>query len=128
MSLALLDKAKDFLGSDYAVAKHINKTRPYIHKIRHGDRPMPDWMAWKLAELVGEDPMSALLENKINTAKDDDERAVWFQCADRVQRTSGNAAVVSDEKATTEKEKPAIKPARRRVGRRDCSAITGVSN
>ena len=120
MSIELLDKAKEKLGTDSEVARQIGKTRGFIHLLRKGT-PMPDWVAVKLAAIVSDDPIAALLANKLATAKDDEERAVWFQYASRIEQATGAVLEISGPKPSTETKKPAAERAIRtnKVGRRD---------
>lgn len=113
MSIDLLDRAKAKTGSDYATAKMLGRGRSFISSLRVGDRPMPDWVAYKLAEICGDDPFAALLQNKLQTAKDDEERAVWFRCAQRMEQTAG-VVLISETKT------PAVRPAiANHIGRRE---------
>jgi len=82
-----LDEAKEKLGSDYAVAKALNIAPQRLNNIRRGHTRMSPWIAARLAEVLGKDPMQAAVEVHAANAPNAQEQRDW-------RRWAGVAAVI----------------------------------
>lgn len=69
------------LPSDYAVAKALGTTAQVVSHYRAGRRAFDPYMAVKVAELVGVDPMRVIASVEAERARNDEQRAFWRRLA-----------------------------------------------
>jgi len=69
------------LSSDYAVAKALGVTAQVVSHYRAGRRAFDPYMAVKVAELVGVDPMQVIASAEAERARNDEQRAFWRRLA-----------------------------------------------
>ncbi|MGQ0619667.1 MAG: hypothetical protein ACT4QA_07065 [Panacagrimonas sp.] len=75
--MELLDKAREKLKSDSAVARYLKVTPPTVAQWRSGVRPISAYQAAKLATLLNENPLEAAISSMEKTAKSLEESKNW---------------------------------------------------
>jgi hypothetical protein len=73
-----LDAAREITGSDSATAHRIGVSKQLLSNIRHGRRPMPPYVAVKLARILKRQPIPDLLHALYQVAKSDRNREHWL--------------------------------------------------
>lgn len=81
LEIELLDRAKAVTGSDYATAKQLSTSKQRISNIRHGLHGMDEWIAGRLAEMVGEDPLNTICTLREQKASTHREKSDWKRWA-----------------------------------------------
>lgn len=79
--LDLLDRARQITGSDYKTAQAICVSKQRIAHIRSGRNRMPPYIAGKLAELIGDDPMIYASKAHADLALNKQEEKDWKKWA-----------------------------------------------
>jgi plasmid maintenance system antidote protein VapI len=77
--IELLDRAKEKMGSDYAVAKALKVSQQRINNVRRGANKLGPWMAGRLAELIGEDGPTAVFMAMAENARNPQEKKDWLR-------------------------------------------------
>lgn len=72
----LIDKGSKLCGGDNALARKLGVSSALINMIKHGERTMTPQIAARLADLVGEDAMTAIAQATVEGERDPQMREV----------------------------------------------------
>ena len=73
----LIEKAVQKMGTLDAVRRELDLKHGNLNNIRKGVRPMPAWIAGRLAEIAGENALEAVIQSQRVTAKSESEKGLW---------------------------------------------------
>jgi len=94
MSLELIERAKEQLGSYAEVARFIERSPSLINEIRHGRKQLEPIHAAKLAELLGDRWYDHALPALAAQAKSAEDKAFWLGKLQALARTAGVPAAI----------------------------------
>lgn len=72
----LIDRARDGLPDSH-LAQEIGISRQNLNAIKKGRAPCPAWVAARLAEIAGVDPIAAQMRALADAAKTEAEKTLW---------------------------------------------------
>ena len=72
----LIDRARDG-QPDSQLAQEIGISRQNLNAIKKGRAPCPAWVAARMAEIAGVDPVAAQMQALADAAKTEAERTLW---------------------------------------------------
>jgi predicted transcriptional regulator len=90
----LLDKAKEKLRDDKAIATFLDVSKQHISNVRHGHSTLSEYHAARLAELVGERWFDHALPALAAKAKTPEEAAYWRKKWEGLRRAIVAVALV----------------------------------
>jgi plasmid maintenance system antidote protein VapI len=87
----LLERAAEKAGSYSALAQQLNVSRQWLSDLKRNRRPLPPELAADLAEMMGEDPVTATIEAHAAQSKSNADREKWER---RLRRITASAAAL----------------------------------
>lgn len=84
--MTTLDKAYEHFGSWRQIAKFLEVDQSFIYQVRKKQRPLPAYMAAKLAAEMGYDPIIETLWAHEQSAKSKEEKEFWRGNAQKLSK------------------------------------------